>query len=143
MKKSYTKPTGEPKGLKTPHEDRKGERMPTARGASVLVVLGIALAAVSYTIGHPPRAPDQTRLHADKMRYLDRVASIHLRRGMSRADVVAGFKQHELLEVSFGDEGVTMTRFYGRRNLFDPVIFVEYRRDANQIYCVTGWHIEK
>jgi hypothetical protein len=117
--------------------------MPTARGASLLVVLGITVAAVTFVIGQPPRAPDQARPHADKMRYLDRLASLHLRRGMTRAEVVAGFKQHELLEVSFGDEGVTMTRFYGRRNLFDPVIFVEYRRDANQIYHLTGWHIEK
>ncbi|HEY4260620.1 MAG TPA: hypothetical protein VGM98_10680 [Schlesneria sp.] len=116
--------------------------MPSARGTSVLVVLGITLATATLTIGQPPRAPDQTRPHADKVKYLDRVASLYLCRGMSRAEVVAGLRQHELREVSFGDPGLTMTCFYGSPNLFDPVIFVEFHRDQNQIFRAIGWHIE-
>ncbi|MDB5347600.1 MAG: hypothetical protein JWP89_5977 [Schlesneria sp.] len=117
--------------------------MPTARGANVLVVLGIALAAVSFVIGRPLPEPDESRPQAEKMKYLERVASMRFRRGMSRASVVACLKPYKLHEVSFGDEGVRMTCFYGKRSLLEPVIFVEFQRDGNQIFRVTGWHIEK
>jgi hypothetical protein len=115
----------------------------SATGTAAFVVLVVALAAVSFVIGRPLLEPDESRPQAEKMKYLERVASMRLRRGMTRANVVASLKPYELHEVSFGDEDLRMTCFYGKRSISEPVIFVEFQRDANQTFRATGWHIEK
>jgi hypothetical protein len=110
-------------------------------GALAVVICG--LVAAVFVIGQHQQPPTASQRAAAKVSYLNQIASIHLLPGMTQDEVADCLALHGLRPLSLGHLSVSMTIFYGREGLYDPVIAVEFQRKAKRDYFVTEWRVEK
>jgi hypothetical protein len=74
---------------------------------------------------------------------LQQIATENLQSGMEITDVDRVLKAHRLSPVSFSNSGVSMTKYYGAGQLFDPVVSVTFRRNGKFEYHITEWSVEE
>lgn len=118
--------------------------MPSLKNYSILFAVGASLAVTSFVISEVSQCAGRkftNRSHRTEL--LNKIAEIHLQPGMTVIEVRESLELHNLRQVAVARSGGSMTSFHGSGSLFDPVIGVNFKRNADHTYVVIDWHVEQ